>query len=106
MIPGGKADQETDMQVAAQRELREETGFAAGKLTSYGSTNLSDSVSITNHFFLASDLTSSPLPKDPGEWMTVEEYSIPDAIEKVLTSPRVHAPSAVALLKYAREHGL
>jgi ADP-ribose pyrophosphatase len=40
-IPGGKVDEGEDPQVAAQRELLEETGYAAGKMqllgTNYGS---------------------------------------------------------------------
>ncbi len=104
-IPGGKADKENDVLVAAQRELREESGYRAEKLEPYGTMNLSDSIAITNHIFIAHDLVKDPLPLDE-EMISVFECTIPDAIEKVLSSPRVHAPSAFALLKYAREHGL
>jgi 8-oxo-dGTP pyrophosphatase MutT (NUDIX family) len=103
MIPSGKADKETDMLVAADRELREETGFAARTLIPYGKTNMTDSITITNHIFIGKDLYSSPLQQDPDELIKVHEMSLPDAIFKVLSSPKVHTPSAFALLKYARE---
>lgn len=106
MIPSGKVDKETDILVAAQRELREETGFAAGSIVPYGTTNMSDSIVITNHLFIAKDLTHDPLPQDADELITLHICSVPDAIDKVLSSPKVHTPSAFALLKYAREHGL
>lgn len=104
MIPGGKADKETDMLIAAQRELREETGFAAKTILPYGSLNISDSIVMTNHLFIARDLYPSPLEQDPDELIIVHELSIPDAIHKVMTSKKVHSPSLTALLKYAREN--
>lgn len=106
MLPSGKADKEKNILVAADRELREETGFAAHSLMPYGTINLSDSIVITNHLFIARDLYPSPLPQDAEELIRVHECTIPEAIEKVLGSPKVHAPSGFALLKYARECGL
>ncbi len=104
MLPSGKADKEKDIMVAAHRELREETGFDAKRLLPYGAVNMTDSIVITNHLFIARDLFPSPLEQDADELMTVHELSIPDAIHKVMTSPKVHSPSLCALLKYAREN--
>lgn len=106
MLPSGKVDKETDVRAAALRELQEETGYAARSLEPFGTVNTSDSIAITNHLFIARDLYVSPLPQDHDELIEVQEMGIPDAIEKVLNSAHVHAPSAVALLKYAREHRL
>lgn len=106
MLPSGKADKETDILVAAQRELREETGYKAGSIEPFGKVNQSDTITITNHLFLARDLTRSPLPQDHDELISVESMTVQEAIGKVLTSPRVHTPSGFLLLQYAREHGL
>lgn len=106
MVPSGKVDKETDIVAAAQRELREETGWKAEVLEPYGTANLSDTIAITNHLFLARGLTYDPLPQDADELISTEAFSIADAIDRVLTSPRVHTPSGFLLLKYAREMGL
>ncbi len=105
-IPSGKMDKEADPAIAAQRELQEESGFAANIWQPYGQIITSDSIVITSHIYLASDLYPSPLPQDDDEIIEVFELPIKDAIDKVFTSPRIHSPSVVALLKYAREHGL
>lgn len=106
MLPSGKVDKETDVPTAAARELQEETGFAARMMQPYGQINTSDSIAITHHIFLAHDLYSSPLPQDDDEMIEVHEFPIKDAIDRVFASPRIHSPSVVALLKYARENHL
>ncbi|UPA22059.1 NUDIX hydrolase [Candidatus Peribacteria bacterium] len=106
MLPSGKVDKETDVLTAAGRELQEETGFAANIMTPYGQIYTSDSIVITNNIFLASDLYKSPLPQDDDELIEVFELPIKEAIDRVFSSPRIHSPSVVALLKYAREHNL
>lgn len=104
MLPSGHADKETDILTTAQRELREETGFSAKILEPYGQVHGTEAVSITNHLFIARELSPSPLPQDEDELIEVHEVSLNDAIEKVLSSKFIHTPSAFALLKYEREH--
>jgi ADP-ribose pyrophosphatase len=103
MIPSGKVDKEIDITKAAHRELREETGYRAGKLDFYCKTNYSESVISTSHIFIASDLTVDPLPQDDDEEIEVHELLINDALENVLNSSIVHTASAYALLRYIRE---
>lgn len=76
MLPGGREDKENDIEVAAQRELREETGFQAGELTYYCKTNHSESLMMTSHLFIAKKLTPAPLPKDDDELMEVHTLSL------------------------------
>ncbi|MDD5623271.1 MAG: NUDIX hydrolase [Candidatus Peribacteraceae bacterium] len=105
MLPSGKADKETDILAAAQRELREETGMRAGKITPYGTCYYRDTIAYTCHFFLAEDLVADPLPRDATELMEVHTLPIDEAIQRVVTGERSHAASGNLLLRYAREHG-
>ena len=105
MLPSGSADkEETDMAVAAQRELQEETGFRAGELTLYCRTYHSESVIMSNHIYIAKKLSHAPLSKDEDEMIEVHTLSLSDALEKVLASEYVHTASAYGLLRYCREH--
>lgn len=104
MVPGGRVDKETDIKEAAQRELREETGYRANKIEHYCTTHYSESVIAANHIFLASHLMKDPLPQDDDEEIEVHELSLPDALDNVLQSPFVHTASAYALLRYIKEY--
>ena len=104
MIPSGRVDKETDILQAAQRELREETGYRSEKLEHWCTTHNSESIIAANHIFLASDLTEDPLPQDDDEDIEVHELSVSKALDNVLASPFVHTTSAYALLLYLREN--
>ncbi len=103
MLPSGRVDKETDMQAAAQRELQEETGYRADKLTYLWATNATESIVFTNHIFTAHGLTPSSLPQDDDELMEAHEMTLDEALEKVLHSTKVHSASAYALLRYKHE---
>lgn len=102
-LPGGKADGEADLAEAARRELREEAGMDARVMEYFCSGNLSDSLSMTNHIFVARDLFASPLPQDPDELLEVHAMTPEEALAKVLGSPKVHLVSAYGLMRYLRE---
>jgi ADP-ribose diphosphatase len=103
MLPSGKADKELDMHEAAQRELREETGRAARQLTPFCTFFLTDTLTVRNHVFVAEDLYDSPLPQDDNELIEAHAVPLDEAIEKVLSANPIHALTAAALLRYARE---
>lgn len=104
MIPSGRMDKENDRDIAAQRELQEETGFKAHKLDYYFSANHSESLIMSNHVYIATGLEPAPLPQDADEMIEVHELSLPEALEKVQTSKKTHTISAYALLRYMHEH--
>jgi len=104
LLPSGKIDKEGDIEAGARRELQEETGFDARSLEYFCNANLSDSISITNHFFIARDLFESPLEQDADELIEVHEFTLEEALQKVLTSPKTHLSSAYALLRYMKEN--
>ena len=103
MLPSGRIDKEKNREVAAQRELQEETGYKAKSLTYYCTTQPSESMVFANHIFIARDLTKDPLPQDAEEMIEVHELSLEEAIDNVLASKFVHTASAYALLRYLRE---
>ena len=78
-LPGGGSRMGEEAEVAANRELMEESGYRAGRLTQLGwfytDNRRSDS---KMHVFLAEDLAEAALPPDPGEvvenvWVAEEE---------------------------------
>lgn len=103
-IPSGTADKGGDIVEAAQRELQEESGYEAGTMTLLSTANLTDSLTLTSNFFVATDLKKNPLPQDADEMIEVHDLPIEEALEKVLSSPKVHLTSAYALLRYMKEN--
>lgn len=104
MLPSGKIDKEKDSLLAAERELREETGFRAKNIRHYCSTVYSEAYASLNHFFIATDLVRDPLPQDEDEMIETHELTVHEALDRVLTSPFMRLPSAFALLRYLREN--
>ncbi|MBM3231499.1 NUDIX hydrolase, partial [Candidatus Peregrinibacteria bacterium] len=90
MLPIGKIDKEADPLLAAQRELREETGFRADVLEPYFVCYWIERVNIKTHIFTAHNLCRDPLPQDAHECIEVHHFHVDEAIDKVLSSSRVH----------------
>ena len=106
MIPSGKVDKETDLIEAAQRELREESGYRAEKLEPWFTTTHSESLAYSNHVFIARDLKRDPLDQDHDELIEVHEVPIRQAIEDVSKNHYKHTMTAYTLLRYGMEHGI
>lgn len=102
-MPSGHIDKESDPLAAAQRELQEETGYKAESMELLWSANTKENFKQVCHVFLAKHLVESRLSADPDEVIEVHEVPLDGAIEKVLGSPNIHFPSAVALMKFQRD---
>ena len=109
-LPAGAAEIGEAPLTSAQRELREETGMAAGNLQEIGSFYLAPGYSTEfMHLFLASDLQPAPLPADKDEFLKIEKVSARQAIRLAETGELQDSKSLVALFwckPYLRQLGL
>jgi ADP-ribose pyrophosphatase len=83
-LPAGTLEAGEEPAACAARELSEETGFAAGKLTPLGVVYPSPGV-LTEalHLFEATELEPGPAHRDPGERMETLIMTVKAALEMV-----------------------
>jgi ADP-ribose pyrophosphatase len=80
-LPAGTLDEGEAPDVCAHREIREETGMAAGKLEHLGGFYLAPGYSTEYmHVFLATNLHSDPLEADIDEFLSVEYIPLAEAL--------------------------
>ncbi|MFN3491573.1 MAG: NUDIX hydrolase [Anaerolineales bacterium] len=98
-LPAGTRDGDEPFEVCAAREIREETGMQAGKLTHIGSFYLAPGYS-TEYMgvFLAEDLSENPLDADEDEFLSVEKIPAREAIQMAERGEISDAKSLAALL--------
>lgn len=102
-IPAGSLDPGEDPEAAAQRELQEETGFAAGRLSRLGGFWVAPGYCTEYiHIYLAEDLHESRLDADHDERIEVESITLDDALGHIDTGEIEDAKSICGLLHYAR----
>ncbi|RNL63692.1 NUDIX hydrolase [Nocardioides marmoriginsengisoli] len=104
-LPAGKLDKPgEDPLVAAQRELREETGLAAAEWTHLLTTYASPGITSETHaLYLARGLTEVPrdfeMHHEEAD-MTMERVGYQDLLEAVLDGSAADAPLAGAVMSY------
>ena len=103
-LPAGTRDGDEPFEDCAAREIREETGMEARKLTHIGSFYLAPGYS-TEYMgvFLATDLHHNPLEADDDEFLTLEKIPVKEAIAMAERGDMPDAKSLAALLM-ARPH--
>lgn len=80
-LPAGTLAEGEAPEACAARELREETGFAAGKLEKVGQFYLAPGYSSEfMHVFVARDLRPDPLESDIDEFLTLETIPLDAAL--------------------------
>jgi len=101
-FPGGVFEKGEDAITAAARELKEETGYNAGKIEKLGEFNPNPAIMSNKvHFFLACDL--SPQAKqdlDEDEYVEVENVPFKEALKGMGKPPYIHALTGAALSLY------
>ncbi|MCB9134290.1 MAG: NUDIX hydrolase [Anaerolineales bacterium] len=98
-LPAGAVEADEDMTEGAQRELREEIGYAAAVMEKIGTFYLAPGYSTERlHIFLARELTPAPLARDVDEFLQTEKYSQADAYAMVQNGTLQDAKTLAALL--------
>lgn len=98
-LPAGTRDGDEPYEACAAREIREETGMQAGKLQKVGEFFLAPGYSSEfMEVYLATDLKHNPLEADEDEFLTVEKYSLKQAIAMAERGEMPDAKSLAALL--------
>ena len=97
-LPAGTRDDDEPYEDCAAREIREETGMAAGKLERIGDFYLAPGYSTEfMAVFLATELSHDPLEADDDEFLQVEKISVRDAIQMAERGEMPDAKSLAAL---------
>ena len=103
-FPGGVVDRGEEPEVAARRELEEETGCKAGKLIKLG--ELSPNPALFNnhvHIYLAQDLQATGSQHlDEDEFINCVELTKEEVFNAIGTEQFPHAIMATAMMFYVR----
>jgi ADP-ribose pyrophosphatase len=103
-LPAGTLNAGESPEACAHREVREETGMAAGSLQAVGGFYLAPGYSTEYmHVFLATQLYRAPLEADADEFLQVEAIPLPEALRMAESGAIVDAKSLAAFL-LARPH--
>lgn len=103
-FPGGVRDGAEDPADTARRELLEETGFKAGRLTKLGSCNPNPALfRNTFHCYLAEELIPTGSQHlDADELLSYERHPISEVVERFGSPLYAHALMGTALAFYLR----
>jgi 8-oxo-dGTP pyrophosphatase MutT (NUDIX family) len=98
-FPGGVIEDGEDAAAGAARELREETGYTAGRMTELAVMSPNPAIMSNHiHFFLAEDLTpTGKLQLDEDEFVNTSLVPVEDVIRNMGKAPYTHALTAAAL---------
>jgi ADP-ribose pyrophosphatase len=102
--PGGGVEDDESPEEGGRRELREETGYRAGRLEHLGSYHPSGFDRFTRHVCYATDLEAGEHDRDAQEEITVVRRGVEDAITATLSG--INTGWTVTPLLWAREEGL
>jgi ADP-ribose pyrophosphatase len=106
-VPAGKIEKDEKPEVCALRELQEETGFAADKISfinvMYPSPGYTDE---KIYIYKAEGLTEGNLSLDEDEFLSVEKYTLKQAVDMIKTGMIKDAKTIIAIMLVASENTL
>jgi ADP-ribose pyrophosphatase len=98
-VPAGKIEKDEDHRLTAERELKEETGYSAGKIdfitSFYSSIGYSTEVI---YLYYATDLTPGETEFDDNEAIEILEYDVPELKRMVFSGEIEDAKTIAAIL--------
>jgi 8-oxo-dGTP pyrophosphatase MutT (NUDIX family) len=105
-FPGGVFEAAENPEQAAARELREETGYAAGKIQKIGEFSPNPAIMSNRvHFFLAGELENSGKQElDEDEYVETVLVDASDVIKNMGRPPYIHALMGTALSLYLQKN--
>ncbi len=99
-VPAGKLEKDEDPQSAAMRELEEETGYTAEKVTYIGKYYPTPGYcSEITYLYFAENLSFVGQKLDHGEFVEVEKIPLSKLVEMVMNNEIPDAKTAIAILK-------
>lgn len=103
-IPAGKLDYPgEDPLCAAKRELREETGAVAGKITFLGELDTSPAlINEKIYMYMAEELSFVERELDDDEFLEVESAPLEELVDMVMQGKISDAKTQIAVLKAAK----
>lgn len=103
-LPGGRLRNiDEEPQVAAARELDEETGVTAKKWKYLWTTSPESSIKFQRHFFYATELTLGKPKLDEGEKIEISWFDLEDARNMAIGGDIKEEISALAIIRHAHE---
>ncbi len=103
-LPAGVLEESEDPLEGAKREVREETGMAAGKIVHLGQAYLAPGyASELMYFYLAGELYPSPLQQDADEFLSLVKIPVKEAY-RMARSGEIHDSKTLAALLLAEKY--
>ncbi len=105
-LVAGTCEPGEDPAATAERELQEEAGFRAERLTKLGEFYSAPGFCTEKlHLYVAEDLTPSRLPMDDDEQITLVRLSLDEALRMAVAGELRDAKTLAGVLLYARHRG-
>jgi ADP-ribose pyrophosphatase len=103
-LPAGTLEKDEDPAICAAREIREETGMAAGKVIKLGEFFLAPGYSSEYmHVYLMTELYPAPLNHDDDEFLQTEAIPVDKVLEMIYTD-QIRDGKTLACLLLAMNH--